>query len=59
MAEGTATRKLRMEKTMPGVNGLAADKHVMAPDQEAEHRNGQAGEGDEMVAEDLLAGESR
>ena len=42
MADGTATRKLRNEKHHAGKNGLAADKHVMSPDQEANESNGQA-----------------
>ena len=39
------------------VDRLAGDEHVVAPDQEAEHRDAEAGEGDERVAEDLLAAE--
>ena len=40
------------------VDRLAGDEHVVAPDQEAEHRDRQAREGDERVAEDLLAAEA-
>ena len=43
---------------MPGVHRLAADEHVVAPDQEAEHGDRQAREGDEAVAEDRLAREA-
>ena len=32
---------------------------MVAPDQEAEHGDGDAREGDEAVAEDVLAGEAR
>ena len=42
-----------------GVDRLAGDEHVVAPDQEAEHRDGQAGEGDEAVAEDRACGEKQ
>ena len=57
IADGIATRKLRIEKISAGVDRLAGDEHVVAPDQEAEHRDREAGEGDERVAEDLLAAE--
>ena len=41
---------------MPGVDRLPADEQVVAPDEEAEHRDGDAGEGDEAVAEDRPCG---
>ena len=40
------------------MNRLPGDEHVMAPNQKAEHGNGEAGEGNEAVAEDPLAGEA-
>ncbi len=46
-------------KDHAAVDGDAGDEHVMRPDQESEDRDRQAGHGDEGVAEDLLAGESR
>ena len=52
IADGIATRKLRIEKISAGVDRLARDEQVMPPDQEAEHRDRQAGERDEAVAED-------
>ena len=36
IAEGTATRKLSNENTSARVDGLPADEHVVAPDEEAE-----------------------
>ncbi len=42
-----------------GVNRLRGDEQVMAPHQAAEHRDGHAGVGHEMVAEDRLAREHR
>ena len=42
---------------MPAYTDWPADEQVVAPDQEAEHRDGHAGEGDEAVAEDRLARE--
>ena len=59
MADGMATRKLRNEKISADVRRLAGDEHVVAPDQEAEDGDGDAGEGDEVVAEDHLLGERR
>ena len=59
MADGIATRKLRIEKISRRVDRLAGDEHVVAPDQEAEDRDRDAGEGDERVAEDRLAARSR
>ena len=43
---------------MPGVNRLAADKHVMAPDQKTEHGDRHARERNERVTEDLLSRET-
>ncbi len=40
-----------------GVHRLARDEHVMAPDQKAEDRDGNAREGDEVIAEDGFLGE--
>ena len=40
-----------------GVDGDAGDEHVVRPDEEAERRDGDRREGDELVAEDPLAGE--
>ena len=47
--------KLSAEKTRPGVDRLAGDEHVVAPDQEAQDRDGHAREGDDLVAENPLA----
>ena len=58
IADGIATRKLRNEKIIAGVDRLAADEHVVAPDQEAEDGDREAREGDELVAEDRLAREA-
>ena len=41
-----------------GIDGLAADEHVMAPNQKADHGNGNAGKRHEMVAEDPLPREA-
>ena len=38
---------------------LSGDEHVVAPDEECDHRDGNAGPDDELVAEQLLAGEYR
>src|SRR5581483_4583436 len=42
-----------------GVHALAADEHVVTPDQEAEDGNRHARPGDEAVAEDPLPGHIR
>ena len=42
MAEGMATEKVSAEKTMLASARLAADEHVVAPDQEAEKRDADA-----------------
>ena len=42
-----------------GQRRLAADEHVVAPDQKAEQRDRERAEGDEAVAEDVLAAEGR
>src|SRR6185312_3595883 len=39
----------------PGEYRLSADEHVVAPDEEADHGNGNCRPGDEFVAEDCLA----
>ena len=39
IAEGIATRKLRIEKTIPAYIDWPADEHVVAPDQEAQDRD--------------------
>ena len=57
IADGTATSMRQHREDRAGVDRLAGDEHVVAPDQEAEHRDGDAGEGDEVVAEDPLARE--
>ena len=59
MAEGIATMKLSAEKTKPVVDRLAGDEHVVSPDQKAQHRDGHAREGDDLVAEDALSREAR
>ena len=41
----------------PGVDRLAGDEEVVAPDEEAEDRDRQRRERDERVAEDVLARE--
>ena len=53
-----ATRKLKLGKNQPGVDGLAGDEHVVAPDHEADDRNGHARKRDEFVSEDSLARKS-
>jgi hypothetical protein len=40
-----------------GIERLASHEHVVAPDEEADHRDGDRRPGDEFIAEDLLAGE--
>ena len=42
-----------------GQRGLAAHEHVMSPDQEPDHGDRDRAEGDEAVAEDVLAAEDR
>ena len=42
-------------KDQARVDRLAGDEHVMAPDQEAQHRDGHAREGDDLVSENTLA----
>ena len=42
IAEGIATLKVRQLKIMLASGRLAADEHVVAPDQEAEHGDGDA-----------------
>ena len=49
---------LRNEKIMLAYT-LAADEHVMAPDEEPKDGDGHAGGGDEAVAEDALARKGR
>ena len=58
MAEGTATRKLRNEKTMPAYTDWPADEHVVAPDEEAEDGDRQLAQAMKRVAEDRLAAEA-
>ena len=41
-----------------GVDGLAADKHVVTPYEEADRGDGQAGESDKVIAKDVLSGET-
>jgi hypothetical protein len=41
-----------------GVDRLAADKHVVAPDEEGNHRDGHAGKRHKTVTEDALLGEA-
>ena len=53
-------RRNRHEKTQErknhsGVNGLAADKHVMSPNQKSNDGDGDAGKRDEIIAEDFFA----
>ena len=43
MAEGIATRKLSKRKDHSRVHGLARDEHVVAPDQESQDGDGNAG----------------
>ena len=57
MAEGMATANVRALKIMADQRRLAADEHVVAPDQEADQGDGDAAVGDEAVAEDVLAAE--
>src|SRR5690606_29395407 len=40
------------------VDALSGDEHMVSPDEEAEDGNGEAGEGDELVAEDAVFGEA-
>jgi len=42
----------------PGINGLTADKHMMAPDQKPKNSYRDAGKGDEVVTEDRFAREA-
>ena len=54
MADGTATRKLRIENTMLEYIGLAGREHVVAPHDEPEDRDGDRRERDELIAENTL-----
>ena len=36
-----------------------ADEHMVSPHEKAQHGNGDAGKGHEVIAEDALPGESR
>ena len=56
-ADGIATRKLRIEKISAAYTDWPGHEHVVAPDEEAEHRDAEAGERHERVAEHLLAAE--
>ena len=40
------------------MNRLSGDEHVMAPNQETDHRDGKTGEGNDAVAEYPLARET-
>ena len=59
IAVGIAIRKVIAQKIVPASTRLAAREHVVAPDQEAEDRDRDARERDELVAEDALAREHR
>ena len=55
---GNRDEKTQERKNHAAVNRLAADEHVMAPDEKAEKRDGEARIGDEGVAEDAAAAEA-
>src|SRR5277367_1959432 len=55
---GNRDEEAEHRENQAGVNGLASDEHVMAPDQEADDRNGQTGKRDEGVAENAFAREA-
>src|SRR5262245_51527836 len=50
--------KAEKRESEAGIDGLAGDEHVMAPDQEAEYGNRDAGVSDEVIAEDSFARET-
>ena len=58
MAEGIGDEVAQDREDQPGINRLAGDEHVVAPDQEAEDGDGQLEERHEVVAEDALAREA-
>ena len=55
--EGMATRKVRNEKIVAGQLRLAADEHVVAPDQEADERDGDERERDRACSRRSSCGE--
>ncbi len=59
IAEGIATLNVNALKIIAGQLRLAAGKHVVAPDQEAQQRNRDAAVGDELVAKNVLAAVNR
>ena len=46
-------------KDQPGINGLAAHEHVVAPNQKRNDGDGHAREGHEVIAEDFFLGKAR
>ena len=54
MAEGIATSIAQEGEHHARVHGLATDEHVVPPDEEAQHGDGDAGKGHEVIAEDAL-----
>src|SRR5262245_38864025 len=52
-------QKTEQRKEYAGMNRLSGNKHVMAPNQKADHRNGKASEGNNVVAEYPFAGKTR
>src|SRR5438477_7627017 len=55
---GNSDHKTQHREDQAGVNGLAAHEHVMAPDQEAENSDGQAGKSDHLIAKNSLLGKT-
>ena len=56
---GDRHKETQQRESQRGVSGLAGDKHVMRPNEKTDDGNGQAGSGDEVVAEDRFARKRR
>ena len=59
IAEGIATRKLKNREDHARVHRLARDEHVVAPDQETQDRDGDAGKRDEADSRRSAAARSK
>src|SRR5438067_10052031 len=55
---GNGDRKAERGKNKSSIDGLPRHKHMVAPDEKADHRDGQAGISNEDVAERLLPGKT-
>ncbi len=54
-AGGDGNQEAEEREDETGIDGLAGDKHVVAPDEETKDGDGHAGIGNEVVAEDFFA----